>query len=105
MSSESGNLGTVAESHPVAALVDEGWLPNDRYEEFQSAVRSEVGEAVDIEKLEVAEYDSDGHAHAAEEVANAVRFLASPASDCVKGRELRVDGGQVPIDSWRLDSR
>jgi 3-oxoacyl-[acyl-carrier protein] reductase len=40
-----------------------------------------------------------------EEVADAVAFLAAPASDYINGHELRVDGGQVPIDSWRLDSR
>ncbi|AUV82803.1 3-oxoacyl-ACP reductase [Salinigranum rubrum] len=40
-----------------------------------------------------------------EEVADVVAFLAAPASDYVNGHELRVDGGQVPIDSWRLDSR
>ncbi|MFB6081683.1 MAG: SDR family NAD(P)-dependent oxidoreductase [Halanaeroarchaeum sp.] len=35
-----------------------------------------------------------------EEVASAVTFLASPASDYVNGHELRVDGGQAPIDRW-----
>ncbi len=39
------------------------------------------------------------------DVANAVTFLASPASDYINGHGLRADGGQVPIDSWRLDDR
>jgi 3-oxoacyl-[acyl-carrier protein] reductase len=40
-----------------------------------------------------------------EDIAQAITFLAAPASDYVNGHELRVDGGQVPIDSWRLDQR
>ncbi|WP_225336370.1 SDR family NAD(P)-dependent oxidoreductase [Halomicrobium urmianum] len=40
-----------------------------------------------------------------EEIADAVMFLVSPASDYVNGHELRVDGGQVPIDSWKHDNR
>ena len=40
-----------------------------------------------------------------DDVAEAVAFLSAPASDYINGHELRVDGGQVPIDSWRLDSR
>jgi 3-oxoacyl-[acyl-carrier protein] reductase len=40
-----------------------------------------------------------------EDIGNAVAWLASPAADYVNGHELRVDGGQVPIDSWKHDNR
>jgi 3-oxoacyl-[acyl-carrier protein] reductase len=40
-----------------------------------------------------------------EEIAEAVDFLVAPASDYVNGHELRVDGGQVPIDNWKYDAR
>ncbi|QLH80016.1 SDR family oxidoreductase [Halosimplex rubrum] len=36
-----------------------------------------------------------------EDIAQAIAFLCAPASDYVNGHELRVDGGQVPIDSWK----
>lgn len=35
------------------------------------------------------------------EIAAAVAFLASPASDYVNGHELRIDGGQVPVNDLR----
>ncbi|QIO20979.1 V-type ATP synthase subunit I [Haloarcula sp. JP-L23] len=49
------------------AFIAEGWIPNERYSEFESAVEADVSEAVDIEKLEIAEYD-EGHVHSREEV-------------------------------------
>ena len=50
------------------AFVAEGWIPDDEYEAFESQVMADVGEAIAIEKLEVAEYDGDGHVHSKEEV-------------------------------------
>ncbi len=50
------------------AFIAEGWIPDDEYELFEQQVNADVGEAIDIEKLEVAAYDSDGHVHSQEEV-------------------------------------
>jgi len=50
------------------AFIAEGWIPDEEYELFEQQVSADVGEAVDIEKLEIAEYDSDGHVHSHEEV-------------------------------------
>ncbi len=50
------------------AFIAEGWIPNERYEEFERALSSTVGDAVDIDRIEIAEYDSEGHAESHEEV-------------------------------------
>jgi len=50
------------------AFIAEGWIPNEEYGEFERAIESAVGEAIDVEKLEIAEYDGDGHVHSHEEV-------------------------------------
>jgi len=50
------------------AFIAEGWIPDEEYELFEQQVSADVGDAIDIEKLEVAAYDSDGHVHSQEEV-------------------------------------
>lgn len=71
-----------------------GWANTRMIEDFSDAVTEQILDNNPLGKL----------ADPAD-VANAVTFLASPASDYINGHELRVDGGQVPIDSWRLDDR
>ncbi|WP_049899648.1 SDR family NAD(P)-dependent oxidoreductase [Halococcus agarilyticus] len=71
-----------------------GWADTRMTDEFSDAVTEQI---LDNNPL--------GRFAEPEEIADAITFLASPASDYVNGHELRVDGGQVPIDSWRLDDR
>jgi 3-oxoacyl-[acyl-carrier protein] reductase len=71
-----------------------GWVNTRLTEGFSDAVRQQI---LDNNPL--------GRMAEPEDVAEAVLFLASPDSDYINGHELRVDGGQVPIDSWRLDTR
>jgi 3-oxoacyl-[acyl-carrier protein] reductase len=71
-----------------------GWADTRMIEDFSDAVTEQI---LDNNPL--------GRFADPADVANAVTFLASPASDYINGHELRVDGGQVPIDSWRLDDR
>lgn len=71
-----------------------GWVNTRMTEGFSDAVRQQILDNNPIGRLAEPE-----------DIANAVTFLASPASDYINGHELRVDGGQVPIDSWRLDNR
>ncbi|MDS0223398.1 SDR family oxidoreductase [Haloarcula sp. S1AR25-5A] len=71
-----------------------GWANTRMVEGFSDAVTEQI---LDNNPL--------GRFAEPEDVAQVVAFLAAPASDYVNGHELRVDGGQVPIDSWRLDTR
>ncbi|WP_436908534.1 V-type ATP synthase subunit I [Halosimplex marinum] len=50
------------------AFVAEGWIPTERVEEFRIALDDAVGDHVDVEELEVAEYDRHGHAATTEGV-------------------------------------
>ncbi|WP_290818301.1 V-type ATP synthase subunit I [Halovivax sp.] len=46
------------------AFVAEGWIPADTYDEFEAALRDAVGDRVEIELIEVADYED--HEHGAE---------------------------------------
>ncbi|MDS0259849.1 V-type ATP synthase subunit I [Haloarcula sp. S1CR25-12] len=78
------------------AFIAEGWIPDDEYELFEQRVGTAVGEAIDIEKLEVAAYDSDGHVHSHEEVEGGEEPTEedTPLTDEEDaGREAVADGG------------
>ncbi|SNZ16150.1 V/A-type H+-transporting ATPase subunit I [Natronoarchaeum philippinense] len=50
------------------AFVAEGWVPTDRYDDLVAALDDAVGDRVEVEELERAEYTEDGHAAHTEEV-------------------------------------
>jgi 3-oxoacyl-[acyl-carrier protein] reductase len=67
-----------------------GWVETRMTEDFDARTRDQI---TDLNPL--------GRFARPEEVAEAIVFLCSPASDYVNGHELRVDGGQQPIDNWK----
>ena len=67
-----------------------GWAETRMTADFEQETRDQI---LDLNPL--------GRFATSEEIAEAVHFLCSPASDYVNGHELRVDGGQQPIDSWK----
>ncbi|WP_240145784.1 SDR family NAD(P)-dependent oxidoreductase [Halococcus salsus] len=71
-----------------------GWANTRMVEDFSEETHEQITELNPL-----------GRYAESEEVADAVTFLSSPASDYVNGHELRVDGGQVPIDNWKYDNR
>jgi 3-oxoacyl-[acyl-carrier protein] reductase len=71
-----------------------GWVDTRMTETFTGRTREQI---VDLNPL--------GRFADPEEIGESVLFLASPASDYVNGHELRVDGGQQPIDNWKYDDR
>ncbi len=67
-----------------------GWVETRMTEDFDERTREQITDQNPL-----------GRFARPEEVAEAVAFLCAPASDYVNGHELRVDGGQAPIDSWK----
>jgi V/A-type H+-transporting ATPase subunit I len=72
------------------AFVAEGWVPTDRYDELEAALRTSVGDSAAIEELQRAEYDDSGHAHTVESVDD---HGAEAESDEGDRRETAADGG------------
>ncbi|MWG33820.1 SDR family NAD(P)-dependent oxidoreductase [Halomarina oriensis] len=67
-----------------------GWTDTRMTADFEAATREQI---LDLNPL--------GRFARSAEIADAVQFLCAPASDYVNGHELRVDGGQQPIDNWK----
>jgi V/A-type H+-transporting ATPase subunit I len=58
------------------AFVAEGWVPTSEYDDLVSALEAAVGDAVEVEELERADYE-DGHAEEQEVVADGGTALGS----------------------------
>ena len=50
------------------SFVAEGWIPSERYDELVDALQTAVGDRLEIEELERADYDRHGHPATHEEV-------------------------------------
>lgn len=67
-----------------------GWVNTRMTEDFDPAVREKI-----------IKHNPLGTFADPEDIADAIVYLAAPASDYVNGHELRVDGGQIPVDNLR----
>jgi V/A-type H+-transporting ATPase subunit I len=89
------------------AFVAEGWIPTTEVDELESALDAAVGDHVDVEELERAEYDSDGHVTGHEPVEESGGMPGEPAAadggDEAKatdgGKKKATDGGLVTMSS------
>ncbi|WP_123535536.1 V-type ATP synthase subunit I [Halosimplex salinum] len=96
------------------AFVAEGWIPSERVADFEAALADAVGEHVDVEELEVAEYDRHGHAATTEGVDHtpektgagtggveeeeaAARSFEDEEEEEAEPQEARADGGTVTM--------
>ncbi|AGB17163.1 archaeal/vacuolar-type H+-ATPase subunit I [Halovivax ruber XH-70] len=48
------------------AFVAEGWIPAERFDAFEASLRDTAGESVEIEELEIADYEEHAHGNAHE---------------------------------------
>jgi V/A-type H+-transporting ATPase subunit I len=86
------------------AFIAEGWIPTEEFVELVDALESAVGDHVELEELERAEYDEHGHAHEREDVGGEGHGGTETPGEPVAAdggssstddgpRQLRVDGG------------
>ncbi len=73
------------------AFVAEGWLPTDEYERLERALTEAVGDHVEVEELERADYDDDGHPQHAEAVTEETP-AAGGATEAGLGTSVSADG-------------
>ncbi|WP_276258341.1 V-type ATP synthase subunit I [Haloglomus litoreum] len=76
------------------AFVAEGWLPYDEYVDLAEGLQDAVGDHVDVDLLEVADYNEDGHPTDSEDVAGG-------AAGGGVGEPAAADGGEVASDGGR----
>ncbi|WP_224333056.1 V-type ATP synthase subunit I [Haloprofundus halobius] len=72
------------------AFVAEGWIPTERYTQFASALREDVGQHVEVEEIERASFKSGGHEAWIDQVDSTP---GEPAAADGGDEEVRADGG------------
>ncbi|MFW5919595.1 MAG: V-type ATP synthase subunit I [Halanaeroarchaeum sp.] len=85
------------------AFVAEGWIPTDRVGDLESTLRQTVGDRVDVEELERADYDDDGLVENHEAVGEETdgredgEGEAGSATEESEPPKARADGGVVSM--------
>ncbi|MFC6837184.1 V-type ATP synthase subunit I [Halomarina ordinaria] len=77
------------------AFVAEGWVPTARVIDLERGLEEEVGEHVDVDELEIAEYDGKGRIVEREEVGGTPGGRPAAADG---GDEVAADGGTVDAE-------
>ena len=88
------------------AFVSEGWIPTERVDDLVDTLDARVGDHVEVDELERASYDEDGHAHEHEEIEGSGdsggqsaggRTVGEPdaVADGGDDREAVADGGRA----------
>ncbi|MFW5956856.1 MAG: V-type ATP synthase subunit I [Natronomonas sp.] len=78
------------------AFVAEGWIPTDRYEALANALKGRLGESVDVEELERAEY-KEGHAHDREPADTEEGVAADGGEAVAPDGGYAMSGGRPPV--------
>jgi len=79
------------------AFVAEGWLPYEEYVDLADGLQEAVGDHVDVDLLEVAEYDEHGHAHDSEEITEGAGGGVGEPAAADGGEEIAADGGSATV--------
>ncbi|MEM4781001.1 MAG: V-type ATP synthase subunit I [Halalkalicoccus sp.] len=84
------------------SFIAEGWVPSERYGEFEAALEAEVGDHVECEELERVDYDdvAHGHGHGSHdegpgEAGDVDRQPAAATDGEGEPAEIRSDGGHA----------
>lgn len=82
------------------SFIAEGWVPTERYDEFEAALHEEVGEHVECEELERVDYDevAAGHGHGThdDEPGDAGDADRQPAATD-GGQKMSMHGDEPPV--------
>ena len=76
------------------AFVAEGWIPTERFVDLVEGLQDAVGDHVEVEELERADYDGEGHPTGREEVGGGAPGGEPTAADGgASATDVRSDGG------------